>query len=315
VRHKTSLHLELLLLLMLATLWGGSYSFMKVAVETIPPLTLIAARTLIAGSLLLVAVRWLHLRMPSEPAIWRRFIVQACLNAVVPFVLIAWAVRTIDAGLAAILNSTTPIFAFLLTALITRHEPVTSRKLFGVSLGILGVCLIIGLQALSGAGHEIGAELAVVTASVCFAGAAIFGRGFRDVHPLVPAAGSLLSGAAILLPLSMAIDRPWTLTPSAESVFALIVLSVFSTALAFAIYFRLVNTLGTVGITAQSYLRVPIGVAIGAVFLGEALTTSAWVGLVCVLGGVTAMTLPPRRRRPGRLAESTAPATSPAPGQ
>jgi drug/metabolite transporter (DMT)-like permease len=298
VRDKTSLRLELTLLLMLATLWGGSYSFIKVAVETIPPLTLIAARTLIAGSLLLVALRWLNLRMPRDPAIWRRFVVQACLNAVVPFVLIAWAERTIDAGLAAILNSTTPIFAFLLTALITRHEPVTSRKLFGVLLGILGVCLIIGLQALGGSTHQIGAELAVVMASVCFAGAAIFGREFRELHPLVPAAGSLLSGTAILLPLSMAIDQPWTLSPSAESVFALVGLSVFSTALAFAIYFRLVNTLGTVGTTAQAYLRVPIGVAIGAAVLGEALTTSAWLGLACVLGGVTAMTLPSRRRVP-----------------
>jgi drug/metabolite transporter (DMT)-like permease len=214
---------------------------------------------------------------------------------VVPFLLIAWAERTIDAGLAAILNSTTPIFAFLLTALITRHEPVTSRKLFGVVLGIAGIFLIIGMQALSGVGQEIGAQLAVVTASLCFAGAAIFGRSFHDLHPLAPATGSLLSGAAILLPLSIVIDRPWTVAPSTEAVLALIGLSIFSTALAFAIYFRLVNTLGSVGTTAQAYLRVPIGVGISAIFLGEALTASAWAGLVCVICGVAAMTLPSRR--------------------
>ena len=94
------------------------------------------------------------------------------------------------------------------------------------------------------------------------------------------------------------IDRPWTLTPSAESIGALLGLSVFSTALAFVIYFRLVQTLGSVGTTAQAYLRVPIGVAIGVVFLGEALTPTAWAGLVFVIAGVAAMTIPSRKPAP-----------------
>ena len=96
---------------------------------------------------------------------------------------------------------------------------------------------------------------------------------------MAPAAGSLLAGAAILIPLSLVVDRPWTLAPSAGSMLALLVLAVFSTALAFVIYFRLVQTLGSVGTTAQAYLRVPIGVAVGVVFLGESLTATAWIGL------------------------------------
>ena len=267
--HNTPIRLELALLLLLATLWGASYSFIKVAIETIPPLTLIAARTMIAGALLLAVMRWRGVRLPRDVANWGRFAVQSGLNAVVPFTLIAWAEHTVDAGVAVILNATTPIFAFLVTALITRHEPVTMRKLVGVALGIAGVCVIIGPEALSGLGRETGAQLAVVTASLCFAGAAIFGRNFQGLDPMVPAAGSLLCGAVVLLPLSLAIDRPWTLTPSYAGVLALLGLAVFSTALAFAIYFRLVNTLGSVGTTAQAYLRVPIGVGIGALFLGE----------------------------------------------
>jgi drug/metabolite transporter (DMT)-like permease len=287
--------IELTLLLVLATCWGAAYSFIKVAVETIPPLTLITARTLIAGSLLLAVMWWRGVRLPREAAMWGRFAVQTGLNAAVPFTLIAWAERTVDAGLAVILNSTTPIFAFLLTALITRHEPVTSRKLLGVMLGIAGICLIIGMQALSGIGREIGAQLAVVMASLCFAGSAIFGRSFQGLDPMVPAAGSLMCGAIILLPFSLVIDRPWTLEPPTDAILALIGLSVFSTALAFVIYFRLVNTLGSVGTTAQAYLRVPIGVGIGALFLGETLPASAWAGLVCVIAGVAAMTMPSRR--------------------
>jgi len=292
---NTTIRLELALLLLLATLWGASYSFIKVAIETIPPLTLIAARTMIAGALLLAVMRWRGVRLPRDVAIWGRFAVQAGLNAVVPFTLIAWAEHTVDAGVAVILNATTPIFAFLVTALITRHEPVTMRKLVGVTLGIAGVCVIIGPEALSGLGRETGAQLAVVAASLCFAGAAIFGRNFQGLDPMVPAAGSLLCGAVVLLPLSLAIDRPWTLTPSYAAVLALLGLAVFSTALAFAIYFRLVNTLGSVGTTAQAYLRVPIGVGIGALFLGESLTANAWIGLCFVVAGVAAMTMPSRR--------------------
>jgi drug/metabolite transporter (DMT)-like permease len=112
---------------------------------------------------------------------------------------------------------------------------------------------------------------------------------------MAPAAGSLLCGAAILIPASLVLDRPWTLAPSLSSMLALLGLAVFSTALAFVIYFRLVVTLGSVGTTAQAYLRVPIGVALGVVILGETLTSTVWIGLGCVVVGVAAMTMPARK--------------------
>jgi drug/metabolite transporter (DMT)-like permease len=284
---------EYVLLLVLATLWGASYSLIKVGVETIPPITLIAARTLIAAALLLAIVRWRGLILPRDGETWRRFLIQACLNSAIPFTLIAWGERQVDAGPATVLNSTAPIFVFLLTAAITRHEPVTLRKLVGVVSGMAGVCLIIGVEALSGFGEQLLAPLAIVAATICYAGAAIFGKTFKDLDPILPAAGSLICGAAILLPASLVIDQPWTFMPSRDSVLALIGLSVFSTALALVIYFRLVHTLGSVGVTSQAYLRVPIGVAIGVVFLGEQLTVAAWLGLACVVVGVAAMTAPP----------------------
>ncbi|RUU45877.1 EamA/RhaT family transporter [Mesorhizobium sp. M6A.T.Ce.TU.002.03.1.1] len=294
---NTDMKTELALLVALAVLWGASYTFIKIGVETIPPVTLIAARTLIAGGILLALIRWRGLALPRDAASWRRFAFQACLNSVVPFTLIASAERTLDAGLATILNATSPIFTFLLTALITRHEPVTMRKLFGVGAGMSGICLIVGTQALGGLGHQLWAQLAVVAATVCYAGAAIFGRGFKGLDPMIPAAGSMLCGAAILVPLSLVFERPWTLAPSAASILALLGLSVFSTALAFCIYFRLIHTLGSVGTTSQAYLRVPIGVGIGAVFLGESLGPAAWWGMAFVVAGVAAMTIPARQAR------------------
>jgi len=293
---KTDMKTELALLLVLAVLWGASYSFIKIGVETIPPVTLIAARTLIAGGILLAIIRWRGLALPGDAASWRRFAFQACLNSVVPFTLIAAAERSVDASLATILNATSPIFTFLLTALITRHEPVTMRKLFGVGAGIAGICLIIGTQALGGLGHQLWAQLAIVAATICYAGAAIFGRSFKGLDPMLPAAGSMLCGAVILVPLSLVVDRPWTLSPSMASILALLALSVFSTALAFCIFFRLIHTLGSVGTTSQAYLRVPIGVGIGVLFLGESLGPTAFWGMGCVVVGVAAMTIPARSR-------------------
>jgi drug/metabolite transporter (DMT)-like permease len=292
---EPALGFELSLLIVLATLWGGSYTFIKLGVATIPPITLIAGRTVIAGLLLLLIMAWRGVRLPSDAATWRRFLFQACLNSVIPWTLIAWAERSVDAGLATILNSTSPIFTFFLTLAIAHQDTPTFRKLFGVIAGMAGICLIIGFQALQGLGEQILAQLAMVAATICYAGGAVFSRGFKGLDPMAPAAGSLLCGAAILVPVSAIVERPWTLTPSATSLMALLGLAIFSTAIAFVIYFRLIQTLGSVGTTAQAYLRVPIGVALGVLLLGERLSQTAWIGLACVVAGIAAMTIPSRK--------------------
>lgn len=294
-RQGTNIAVELALLVALATLWGGSYTFIKLGVATIPPVTLIAARTTIAGLLLLAVMRARGIGMPTDRETWQRFAFQAVLNSVIPWTLIAWGERHVDAALATILNSAGPIFTFLLTALITRHEATTPRKLFGVIAGMAGILLIVGVNAFHDIGSGLLAEAAIVAATICYACAAIFGRSFKGLDPMAPAAGSLLAGAAVLIPASLAIEQPWTLSPSPTSVLALLALAVFSTAAAFAIYFRLIQTLGSVGTTAQAYLRVPIGVAISVAFLGETLSRTAWIGLACVVIGVAAMTIPAGR--------------------
>lgn len=294
---KPSHTTEIALLVLLAGLWGGSYTFIKLGVETIPPVTLIAARTLIAGAILVAIIRWRGLSLPRDPATWRLFLVQACLNSVLPFTLIAWAERSLDAGLATILSSTSPIFVFLLSGLRAAGERFGRLKLAGVGAGLAGTVLIVGVQAMSGFGQQLAAQLALVAASLCYGGAALFGRNFKGLDPIMPATGSLICGAAVLLPVSLVVDRPWTLHPSAESITALIALALFSTALAFVIYFRLIARLGSVATTSVAYLRVPTGVAIGMLFLGETPAPTAWAGLVLVVLGVIAMTLPERKPR------------------
>ncbi|MBR1216594.1 EamA family transporter [Bradyrhizobium sp. U87765 SZCCT0131] len=288
---------NLALLLALATVWAGSYIFIKLGVATIPPVTLIAARTLIAGSILLAILRLRGVALPRDGAVWGRFMIQACFNSVLPFTLIAWAEHEVDAGLATILSSNAPIFTFLLALVFLRHDPPTPRQLFGVAAGLAGICLVVGLNALSGLGQQVLPQLALVGAAVSFGGAAIFGRNFSGLDPMVPAAGSMICGAAMLVPASLLFDHPWTLSPSAMSVGALIGLAVVSTALAFVIYFHLIQTLGPVGTSAQAYLRVPIGVVLSVVVLGERPSATAWLGLVCVIVGIAAMTVPSRGKR------------------
>jgi drug/metabolite transporter (DMT)-like permease len=169
--------------------------------------------------------------------------------------------------------------------------------LFGVIAGLAGICLVVGVSAFQGLGRQLVSPLAIVMATVCYATAAIYGRSFKGLPPIAPAAGSLVVGVILLVPVSLVVDRPWTIHPSWQSLMALTALAVFSTALAFVIYFRLVQTLGSVGTTAQAYLRVHIGVAISIVFLGESMSTSAWLGLGCVVAGVAAMTIPSRKRQ------------------
>src|SRR4029078_1591970 len=156
---------ELALLPALATLWGASYTFLKIAVATIPPVTLIAGRTLIAGLLLVAIMRWRGIKMPADAENWRLFLFQACLNSVIPWTMVAWGTRAVDAGVATILNSTAPIFTFFLTLAISRHEAVTFRKMVGVIAGMVGICLIVGMQALAGLGEQLAAQIVLLRAA------------------------------------------------------------------------------------------------------------------------------------------------------
>ena len=112
-------------------------------------------------------MRWRGVSMPTDAATWRRFAFQAVLNSVIPWTLIAWGERSVDAGLATILNSAAPMFTFLLTAVVTRHEAASPRKLFGVIAGMAGICLIVGVKAFDHVGQELVAEIAIVAATVC----------------------------------------------------------------------------------------------------------------------------------------------------
>ena len=288
---------ELALLCLLALLWGSSYLLIKVAVETIAPVTLIAARVTIAAVFLLAVIRRAGERLPRDRRTWRRLFVQAVFNSIGAWTVLAWGQQYVDSGLASVLNSTSPIFVLLFTLLVTRHEATDGMKLLGAGLGVLGVTLTVGIDALDGLGRQVAAQLAVLLGAVLYACAAIYGRSLSHLSPMVAAAGTMLWASACLVPLSLALDQPWTLRPSAASLAAALVLAVLCTGVALLVYFRLIRTLGSMGVASQSYLRAGVGVLFGVLVLGERITPLVGLGLAVSILGVIAINLPAALRR------------------
>jgi drug/metabolite transporter (DMT)-like permease len=299
-RHEASPSGELVLLGLLALLWGSSYLLVKIALVTIPPITLIAVRVSIAALFLAVFVVCQRARWPRDWTTWRRLLVQAFFNSIAAWTLLAWGQQRVDSGLAGVLNSTSPLFVLLFTWLVTRHEVVTTRKLCGALLGLAGIGLIVGLQALHGLGTQIAAQLAVLGSAALYACAAIHGRRFSAIPPAVTAAATMLWAAVFVVPLSLVVERPWTLEPSARSIAAAAALGILCTGVALLVYFRLVRTVGSLGVASQSYLRAGVSVLLGAVVLGEELVPATALGLLAIVLGV--MMINSRRPASAQLA-------------
>lgn len=280
------------MLLALACCWSSTYPLTKIGLGSIPPITFISARSLIAAGFLLVVLRVRGISMPTDFKAWKLFAQQQIINATFPFLLITWAQQYVPAANTVVLASTTPIFAFLITWAITRHEPATLLKLAGAILGLVGTAVIIGLDALSTLDADIFAEVVILIATISFACATIFGLRLTDYDPMVVTAGSLLFGGMVLLPFALIVDHPWTLRPTAEALVATATMAIFSSAFGLMLFYMCLTRLGTLTTNAQGYLRIPIGVGLSVLLLGEAVPSNLALGLILVMAGVAAMTIP-----------------------
>jgi drug/metabolite transporter (DMT)-like permease len=280
------------LLLALACCWSSTYALTKIGLTSIPPITFISARSLVAASFLLAILRIRGIGMPTDFTAWKMFAFQQVINSTIPFLMITWAQLYVPSSSTVVLASTTPIFAFVITWAVTRHEPATLLKLAGAILGLAGTGVIIGLDAIQGLGTEIVAEMAILLATISFACATIFGLRLTEYHPMVVAAGSLLFGGLVLLPASLVVDHPWTLHPTAQALIATVAMGIFSSALGLMLFYMCLTRLGTLATNAQSYLRIPIGVGLSVVLVGESVPSNLALGLVLVMAGVAAMTIP-----------------------
>jgi drug/metabolite transporter (DMT)-like permease len=231
-------------------------------------------------------------RIPTDTKAWKLFAFQQTINSTIPFLMITWAQQYVPAAPTVVLASTTPIFAFLITWGITRHEPATLLKLAGAILGLAGTAAIIGLDSLGGLGRDVFAEIVILMATISFACATIFGLRLSGYDPMVVAAGSLLFGGVLLLPVSLFVDHPWALRPTPEALVATATMGIFSSAFGLMLFYICLTRLGTLTTNAQGYLRIPIGVGLSVLLLGESVPPNLALGLLLVMAGVAAMTIP-----------------------
>ena len=288
------------LLAMLSVLWGCAFFFIAVAVEALPPLTIVTLRIGLAAVALGLVMRITGIEMPTDRRLWIAFAGMGLLNNVVPFCLIAWGQIYIASGLASILNATTPFCTVIVAHFLTRDEKLTAARLAGVAVAFAGVVIIVGLEALEGVGADTLAQLAVLGAAVSFAFAAVFGRRFRDMGagPLVTATGQLTVSTAMLVPLFLAVDRPWALpAPGWEAAAAVAGLALLSTALAYILYFRILATAGATNLLLATLLIPATAVLLGVVVLDERPDLQHFAGMALLACGLAVIDGRVRLRR------------------
>ena len=274
-------------LILLAAIWGASYLFIKVAVDEIAPAPMMAVRTLLAAAVLIGYVVWRFGRDRAAAelrAAWRHCLVLGVLNAALPFWLIAWGEQHIDSGLAAVVQSSVPIFNALLVLRFLPHERLTRTRAAGLAIGIVGVAVVTGIHP-EGGGLAVLGAFAVVLSSLSYASAGVYGqRAVSGTAGPVLAAGSMLAGGLILLPFAL-FQLPDTV-PSAEAIASVLALSLLGTALAQLILFRMLALHGSARLSLVTYLMPGFALVYGALILDEAITAATLIGLALILGGV-----------------------------
>jgi drug/metabolite transporter (DMT)-like permease len=293
---------ETSLLLLLALLWGMPYALTKIALTTIPPVTLVAARVSLAAVALWLIVFLRRKRIRELHGHFRQIFIQGVVTCVIPYTLIAFGQQSVDSALAAILNSAAPLFVCLVSLVWIRQEPLTVEQWVGITVGLSGVVVIAGASALFGLGNAMSGQLAIVVATFSSAISAIYGRRFVAIAPEITAAGTLTSAVFVLVPLCFFVEAPLSVTPSAASLAALAANGIVATALGFVVYFRLIRTLGSLGAASVGYLKPGFGVLIGCALMGEPLTWSMGGGLIAILIGVAMINRRTSRSEPEPIA-------------
>lgn len=280
------------LLVLLSLLWGGSFLCVGIAVQELPVLTIIALRVSLAALVLWGIALFSGHQLPRGRKTWQAFLALGLLNNVIPFGLIVFGQQTIGAGLAAILNATTPLWTVLIAALFLADERFSKQKLFGVLLGLVGVIVMVGPDSLAGISRNLGAQLAVLGATLSYAFASVFGRRFAaaKISPLQTALGQVTASSFILVPLALMIDTPWaSALPSQATIFAILGLAVLSTAGGYLLFFNILERAGATNVSLVTLLIPPSAIAMGMLFLEETLQGIHFIGLALIILGLLSL--------------------------
>ncbi len=276
---------DILILGVLSLLWGGSFFFIEILVKHLPPLTIVTARVGLATMALWAIVFALKIPLPKTRQHWTALCVVGFLNNALPFCLIVWGQTHISSGLASIFNATTPFFTVLVAGTLLADEGFTKRKMLGLLVGLIGTVVLIGPEALNGLTGSMLGQLAVMGAALSYAFAAVYSRRFKawGLSPLTVATGQVSMATLMLLPLMIYIDQPWTdLSLPIEAIGAILGLAIFSTVIAYILYFRLIASAGATNAALVTFLIPISAILLGVTILGETFTglQAAGMGLI-----------------------------------
>ncbi|HEY7126990.1 MAG TPA: EamA family transporter [Ktedonobacterales bacterium] len=271
------------ILLLLGAMWGASYLFIRITASALGPVVLMDARVLLAGGALMLYALAAR-RVPSFKGQWRAFLILGTINGAIPLTLIAAAELNLPASLAAMLNATVPLFTALVAAGWLKDR-LTLKKVIGLLMGMVGVGVLVGLSPLPLTGIILLSAGASLLAALCYAFGNVYAsQNFKGASPLALSIGQQLATGVVLVPFALL--RLPTTFPSTEVLLAFLGLSLMSTAIAYLLYFHLIQTVGATKTAIVTFLVPVFGLLWGALFLQETATVGTVVGLAIVLSSV-----------------------------
>lgn len=275
------------MMLALAMVWGGSFFFVEIALTEARPLTIVLHRVFWAVLALGVVLWWKGLALPRAPRVWGAYLVMGALNNAIPFTLIVWGQTHLEGGLASILNAMTAMAGAVVAGALLADERLTAAKLAGAALGLAGVAVIIGPEALRGLDPRDLAQLAILAATLSYAFAGVWGKvALKGLPPEVNAFGMLAGSTVLMVPLVLVFEGVPALSHSPGVWGALLGLAWLATALAYLLYFGILARAGAANLMLVTLMIPPFAVALGAAFLGERLPPAAYGGFALIALGL-----------------------------
>ena len=278
---------------LLGLIWGSSFAWIKVAVEEIPPASLVALRMGLGAVGMLALLAYIRVPMPRGAREWLPLFVLGAVNAAIPIFLISWGEQFVDSGTAAVLNSLTPIFSLLIAGVALRVEPVTALRVGGLLLGFLGAVLLASreFELRADASGLIGAGAVVLAAFSYAVGASYAKHRIRSTHRYVVAAGTLVFAAFDTAVLALITDGGVILPTQPDTILAVAWLGVLGSFVAYVCFFFLIEHLGATVAAMVTFMFPVVGVALGVLLLGERMDVRLILGTVLVLMGIIVVTL------------------------
>jgi drug/metabolite transporter (DMT)-like permease len=275
-----------ILLLTLGLMWGTSYAFIRLGVETLPTFTLIAARLLIGFTLLATVVFLARESLPRSPRMYVHLAVMAAINIVIPFTLITHAEQSVPSAIAAILNGAVPLIVIVLAALTFHDEPITLNRAVGVVVGYVGVIVLV-LPGLAAGGGQVEGEIALVGSTISYAVGAVYARrNIKGLRPMIPALFQVGFALVMVLVLAFAFESPLAVTWNLNAFVAVAWLGLLGSGAAYLLMFRLLSRIGATATSQLAYLLPVVGIVTGAIMFGETIDFRVAVGTGLILGGI-----------------------------